>query len=223
MPQLTISKQTYKVTVGNIERVFKSATKERIAETRKWYSDAQKFTENLSLKFDNQLSSKKIAGVIAALSPRNEWNRNKLDAVNLCKEFVSNKYYQLPLFDVDYHTLLKTKVSTFNTNKSKAIEVLLSDDSKIESILKGNKLISFYRGIIGDTEAVCIDGHAFNIASNRVTALSEVPTISDKNYKIIQNVYRDAKNFINKRYGLNLKTGELQAVTWNEYKRLHNK
>ena len=45
MPQLTISKQTYKVTVGNIERVFKSATTERIAETRKWYSDAQNFTE----------------------------------------------------------------------------------------------------------------------------------------------------------------------------------
>ena len=76
MPQLTISNKTYKVTKGNIERVFKSASKQRIAETRKWYSDAQKFTEDLSLKIDNQLSSQKIAGVIAALSPRNEWNRN---------------------------------------------------------------------------------------------------------------------------------------------------
>ena len=82
MPQLTISNQTYKVTKGNIENVFKSATKERIAETRKWYSDAQKFTENLSLKFNHELSSQKIAGVIAALSPRNEWNRNKFDAKN---------------------------------------------------------------------------------------------------------------------------------------------
>ena len=221
MPQLTISNQTYKVTKGNIEKVFKSATKERIAETRKWYSDAQKFTETLSLKFDNQLSSIKIAGVIAALSPRNEWNRNKFDAETLCKEFLSNKYYQLNLFG--YHTLLNSKVCTFNTNKSKAIKILLSNDSEIENILKGNKLINFYRGIIGDTEAVCIDGHAFNIASNRVTSLAEVPAISDKNYKTLQNVYRDAKNFINKRYGLNLKTGELQAVTWNEYKRLHNK
>ena len=191
MPQLTISNKTYKVTKGNIENVFKSATKERIAETRKWYSDAQKFTENLSLKFDNQLSSQKIAGVIAALSPRNEWNRNKFDAVKICKEFLSNKYYQLNLFG--YHFLLNSKVCTFHSNKSKAIQILLSNDS------------------------------AFNIASNRVTSLAEVPTISDKNYKTLQNVYRDAKNFINKRYGLNLKTGELQAVTWNEYKRLHNK
>jgi len=221
MPQLTISNQTYKVTKGNIERVFKTASKERIAETRKWYSDAQKFTEELSLKFNNQLSSNKIAGVIAALSPRNEWNRNKFDAVKICKEFLFNDYYQLNLFG--YHFLLNSKVCTFHANKSKAIQILLSDDSKIETILKGNKLISFYRGIIGDTEAVCIDGHAFNIASNRVTSLAEVPAISDKNYKTLQNVYRDAKNFINKRYGLNLKTGELQAVTWNEYKRLHNK
>ena len=224
MPQLTISNKTYKVTVGNIERVFKSATTERIAETRKWYQNAQDFTKAVANKLNaNDLSRFKVSGVISAISPRNEWNKNKSDAVNLCKEFVSNKYYQLPLFDADYHTLLKTKVSTFNTNKSKAIKILLNNDSKIESILKGNKIVNFFKCINGDSNAICIDGHAFNIACNRVSALSEVPTISDKHYKIIANVYRDAKNFINKRYGLNLKTGELQAVTWNEYKRLHNK
>mgnify|MGYP005737363223 FL=1 len=132
-------------------------------------------------------------------------------------------YKRQPLFDADYHTLLKTKVSTFNTNKSKAVKILLNNDSKIESILKGNKIVNFFKCINGDSNAICIDGHAFNIACNRVSALSEVPAISDKHYKIIANVYRDAKNFINKRYGLNLKTMHLQSVTWNEYKRLHNK
>ena len=221
MPQLTISNKTYKVTVGNIERIFKQASKEEIAVTRQWYQNAKKFTEILSSKFNHELSSKKIAGVIAALSPRNEWNRNKFDAETLCKEFLSNKYYQLNLFG--YHFLLNSKVCTFHANKSKAIEILLSDDSKIESILKGNKLINFYRCIIGDSNAICIDGHAFNIACNRVSSLAEVPTISDKHYKIISNVYRDAKNFINKKYNLNLKSMHLQSVTWNEYKRLHNK
>jgi len=221
MPQLTISKETYKVTKGNIENVFKSASQERIAETRKWYSDAQKFTEELSLKFNNQLSSNKIAGVIAALSPRNEWNRNKFDAEQICKEFLSNKYYQLNLFG--YHFLLNSKVCTFHANKSKAIQILLSDDSKIETILKGNKLINFYRCIIGDSEAICIDGHAFNIAANRVTSLAEVPPISDKNYKIIANLYRETKNFINKEYNLNLKTYQIQSVTWNKYKHINNK
>ena len=221
MPQLTISKETYKVTKGNIENVFKTASQERIAETRKWYSDAQKFTETLSLEFNNELSSNKIAGVIAALSPRNEWNRNKFDAVNLCKEFLSNKYYQLNLFG--YHFLLNSKVCTFHANKSKAIKILLSDDSEIETILKGNKLINFYRCIIGDSEAICIDGHAFNIAANRVTSLAEVPPISDKNYKIIANLYRETKNFINKEYNLNLKTYQIQSVTWNKYKHINNK
>ena len=107
-------------------------------------SKCSNFTEAVANKLNaNDLSRFKVSGVISAISPRNEWNKNKLDAENLCKEFVSNKYYQLPLFDADYHTLLKTKVSTFNTNKSKAVKILLNDDSKIESILKGNKIVNF--------------------------------------------------------------------------------
>ena len=221
MPQLTISKETYKITKGNIIKMYEQASKKEIAETSKWYSDAQKFTETLSLEFNNELSSNKIAGVIAALSPRNEWNRNKFDAEQICKEFLSNKYYQLNLFG--YHFLLNSKVCTFHANKSKAIKILLSDDSEIETILKGNKLINFYRCIIGDSEAICIDGHAFNIAANRVTSLAEVPPISDKNYKIIANLYRETKNFINKEYNLNLKTYQIQSVTWNKYKHINNK
>ena len=221
MPQLTISKETYKITKGNIIKMYEKASKKEIAETSKWYSDAQTFTETLSLEFNNQISSIKIAGVIAALSPRNEWNRNKFDAEQICKEFLSNKYYQLNLFG--YHFLLNSKVCTFHANKSKAIKILLSDDSEIETILKGNKLINFYRCIIGDSEAICIDGHAFNIAANRVTSLAEVPPISDKNYKIIANVYRETKNFINKEYNLNLKTYQIQSVTWNKYKHINNK
>ena len=125
MPQLTISNKTYKVTVGNIERVFKSASQERIAETRKWYQNAQDFTKAVANKLNaNDVSRFKVSGVISAISPRNEWNKNKSDAENLCKEFVSNKYYQLPLFDSDYHEPLKTKVSTFNKNKNKAVKIL---------------------------------------------------------------------------------------------------
>ena len=70
--------------------------------------------------------------------------------------------------------LLNSKVCTFNSNKSKAIKILLSNDSDIETILKGNKLISFYRGIIGDTEAVW-PTDTFNIPLNRVTSLSKFP------------------------------------------------
>ena len=221
MPTISINKTDYKVTKGNIEKVFKQATNHEIHQGINWYSNATNFATDLFSELNYQVSLKKIAGVIASLSPRNDWNRNKIDARNICKEFLSNKYYQLNLFG--YHFLLNTKVCTFNANKSKAIKILLANDSEIETLLKGNKLINFYRCIIGDTEAITIDGHAFNIASNRVSSLAEVPAISEKNYKAVQRVYRDAKNFINKRYNLNLKTSDLQAVTWVTYKRLHNK
>ena len=221
MPVISINKTDYKITKGNIEKIFKQATKSEYYQGLDWYQDANIFATVLCSQLDNQISLKKIAGVIASLSPRNDWNRNKIDAENICKEFLSNKYYQLNLFG--YHLLLNTKVCTFNANKSKAIKILLSNDSEIETLLKGNKLINFYRCIIGDVSAVTIDGHAFNIASNRVSSLAEVPAISEKNYKAVQRVYIDAKNFINKRYNLNLKTSDLQAVTWVTYKRLHNK
>ena len=221
MPTISINKTDYKVTKGNIEKVFKQATNHEFHQGINWYSNATNFATDLFSELNYQISLKKIAGVIASLSPRNEWSRNKIDARNICKEFLSNKYYQLNLFG--YHFLLNTKVCTFNANKSKAIKILLANDSEIETLLKGNKLINFYRCIIGDTEAITIDGHAFNIASNRVSSLAEVPAISEKNYKAVQRVYRDAKNFINKRYNLNLKTSDLQAVTWVTYKRLHNK
>ena len=221
MPTISINKTDYKVTKGNIEKVFKQATNHEFHQGINWYSNATNFATDLFSELNYQISLKKIAGVIASLSPRNEWNRNKIDARNICKEFLSNKYYQLNLFG--YNFLLNTKVCTFNANKSKAIKILLANDSEIETLLKGNKLINFYRCIIGDTEAITIDGHAFNIASNRVSSLAEVPAISEKNYKAVQRVYRDAKNFINKRYNLNLKTSDLQAVTWVTYKRLHNK
>ena len=75
MPQLTISNKTYKVTIGNIERVFKSATTERIAETRKWYQNAQDFTKAVANQLNaNDVSRFKVSGVISAISPRNEWN-----------------------------------------------------------------------------------------------------------------------------------------------------
>ena len=117
MPQLTISKETYKITKGNIIKMYEQASNEEIAETSKWYSDAQKFTETLSLEFNNQISSIKIAGVIAALSPRNEWNRNKFDAKQICKEFLSNKYYQLNLLVITSYLILKSALFTLTSQK----------------------------------------------------------------------------------------------------------
>jgi len=221
MPTLTIAKNDYKVTKGNIVKMYDKATKDEIYHGADWYVNAFNYAKILESDLDYQISFKKIVGVIAALSPRNDWNRNKFDAYQICKDFLNKKYYQLNLFG--YQELLKTKVCTFGINKGKAIKILLSDDKDIESILKGLKTINFYRCIIGDNNAICIDGHAFSIACNEVRNLASIPPISPKNYKILQTEYKLATTFINKKYNLSLKVSDIQAITWVTYKRINNK
>ena len=122
MPTLTIAKNDYKVTKGNIVKMYDKATKDEFYHGADWYVNAFNYAKILESDLDYQISFKKIVGVIAALSPRNDWNRNKIDASQICKDFLNKKYYQLNLFG--YQELLKTKVCTFGTNKAKAIKNL---------------------------------------------------------------------------------------------------
>ena len=211
MPQLTIAKKTYKVTVGNIVKIYKQATESEITEGMNWYSNANQYCQEISDKTNNEISVEHVAGVTSALSIRNEWSRNKLDTFNLV---------------VAYHNLKKVddvSVCTFTQNKHKAIKILESSALNIDSILSGLKTQNFKRNICGDTSAITVDGHAFFIACGLVNPLSKTPSLSPKNYKLLQKVYRDATKYINKELGLNYVPMQLQAITWLVYKRLNNK
>ena len=211
MPQLTIAKKTYKVTVGNIVKIYKQATESEITEGMNWYSNANQYCQEISDKTNNEISVEHVAGVTSALSIRNEWSRNKLDTFNLV---------------VAYHNLKKVddvSVCTFTQNKHKAIKILESSALNIDSILSGLKTQNFKRNICGDTSAITVDGRAFFIACGLVNPLSKTPSLSPKNYKLLQKVYRDATKYINKELGLNYVPMQLQAITWLVYKRLNNK
>ena len=215
MPTLTISKNDYKVTKGNIHNIYKQATVDEIKAGLVWYKLAKDFTMLLESTLDFEISYKKIAGVVAALSVQNQWNTNKKDALNVCMAYFEN------------NNLDDVLVSTYPICKDKAIKILQSDGSNdsIETILGVNarKTKNFYWNIIGDDRAITVDGHAFNIATNRVSSLKDVPTISKKNYKILQTEYKLATSFINKKYNLSLKVSDVQAITWVTYKRINDK
>ena len=215
MPTLKISKQDYKVTKGNIHNIYKQASQDEINAGLVWYKLAKDFTMLLESTLDFEISYKKIAGVVAALSVQNQWNTNKKDALNVCMAYFEN------------NNLDDVLVSTYPICKDKAIKILQSDGSNdsIETILGVNarKTKNFYWNIIGDDRAITVDGHAFNIATNRVSSLKEVPSISKKNYKILQTEYKLATTFINKKYNLSLKVSDVQAITWVTYKRINDK
>ena len=211
MPVISINKTDYKITEGNIEKIFKQATQSEITEGLNWYKDANKFAQSVSNETKKEISIEHVAGVTSALSIRNKWDRNKIDAKNLILA-----YYRLK-------KVSDISVCTFTSNKHKAVNILESNANQIETILSGLKTQNFKRNILGCKESVTIDGHAFCISAGIVNALKKVPSISAKNYKIISDEYRQATKMINKKYNLNLIPSQLQAITWVTYKRLHNK
>ena len=87
---------------------FFLASAQEIQEGANWYRNANCIAEAIAIK--TGLSIRKVAGVIAALLPRNRWERNFIDAEQLCL-----------LYSVDGVDAAKQlKVSTFNGNKQKA-------------------------------------------------------------------------------------------------------
>ena len=103
-----------------------------------WYKNANKSCSTIAKKTDINIAF--VVGVLSALSPNNKWERNVIDAENMCIAYKSN----IPLDEV--------KVCTYNANKQKAIKILeLIDKDKIfvdiddiREILNGNKVKAFF-------------------------------------------------------------------------------
>ena len=189
---------------------FLSNTEDR-QDGLRWYNNAHEISERIATELG--FSVDQIAGAIAALSPNNKWDRNILDAENLARAIKAG-------IDTD-----SVKVCTFGNNKAKAIKILSSavDSAEIVSILRGQKVVAFYLNIArnGDTDCPVIDGHAFNIARGTVSNLREVPSITPATFEHLQNLYRDAAATVSAVTGETVSAGQVQAVTWVCYRRIH--
>ena len=62
---------------------FTLATSQEVQLGCDWYPSALKIAARIGEKYD--LSAQTVAGVIAALSPNNRWERNIIDAENIIK------------------------------------------------------------------------------------------------------------------------------------------
>lgn len=191
--------------VRNILKVYRLATDDDVRAGIEWYARAKREANRISRKF--KIPVKTVVGVMAALSPNNRWERNKVDAYNMCSAF----HEGLNVDDFKY--------STYHNNRDKAWSILcdgLSDDEAILTRLNGQKIRSFYSNIMGLDE-VTVDGHALNIARGyRVGLTDDKTNIGKRLYRELQDAYVRAA----KRAGV--KPHEMQAVTWTAWKRIHN-
>ena len=152
-------------------------------------------------------------GVIAALSPNNKWERNCIDAEAMIMTWSIGGDYNM------------IKVCTFNPNKQKAIDILSLDMESVDTeaipkILKGQKVVAFYRSIMGDKNAVCVDGHAYAIFIGERVPTSKTPSITPKLFETIQRAYQLVAKRSADLCGVELSPTQVQAVTWVTYRRL---
>ena len=125
-----------------------------------WYDDAQSFAQSLSPYFGSLEHS---AAVIAALSPRIQWKRNKAAAAAMADGQIPGVLKQSYL----------------------AAQRALASDDPIGT-LKGPKTNSFAKNIAGDMNAVTIDMWAWKVVSDE-----PISKLAHKGvYDAVANAYR---------------------------------
>jgi len=177
-----------------------------------WYKRASDLAV-LFIQAYEGLTIGQAVGVIAALSPNNKWERNCIDAEAMIKTWHIGGDYNL------------IKVCTFNPNKKKAIDILSldmesADAEAIPNILNGQKVVAFYRSIMGDKNAVCVDGHAYAIFIGERIPTTKTPSITPKLFETIQRAYQLVSKRSVELCGVELSPTQVQAVTWVTYRRL---
>ena len=193
------------ITYGNILAVFFNATDLETINGADWYPTANNAALIMAERYSVSLEI--AAGVIAALSPNNRWERNLTDADSMIRAYSMG----------GHNAADSIKVGTYNANKIKALSILLGDDCL--QILGGLKVRAFYDCIIGG-DSVCIDGHAYAIWKGERIPTTQTPKITPKIYDSIVADYRQAARVINLILKANYSAAQIQAITWTTWRRM---
>ena len=190
---------------GNILAVFFHANSAELLKGARWYADALAFCAAVAQSTGLPVTT--VAGVTAALSPNNRWERNMFDAERLCRAFAAGTLGDAAAL----------KVSTFNGNKQKALRIL--SGAQPLDVLGGLKVRAFYACILGDA-GVCVDGHAYAIWLGDYVPTTKTPKISTKLYASISAAYGQAAEIINDIMGTSYSPAQMQAITWSVWQRI---
>ena len=199
------------VNAREIVAKFTLATSQEVQLGCDWYRSALNIAGRISDKYG--LPTETVAGVIAALSPNNRWERNIIDAEAIIKCWAAGGT------DED---VLAVKCCTYPLMRQKALDILTRDIPIVE-ILNGPKLIEFFNCITNPMlNDLCIDGHAYSIWLGQRVVMKDVPNIKAKKLRSqIKTDYRDATAFINDDLNESFTPADIQAITWVTHKRIY--
>jgi hypothetical protein len=179
----------------NITRVFRKATSEQVTTGLDWYAEAHEFALDSAARHGITLAQS--AGILAALSPMQSWGANKA---------LAERFMAAGGLDAGY----------LPDNLAKARRIL-SGEVESADILTSNKVGAFFHGILtrGQTDVVCIDRHAWDIAVNVRNTDQTRPGLGSKaRYGAAVEAYVNAARILTPEVGMPLFPAELQAVVW---------
>jgi hypothetical protein len=151
--------------------MYLSATEEQREQGEAWYQTAKDAAKELAKQYD--VSYRCAAGVIAVLSPRSKWNKNKEDAKAILRAVTSG-------------SKIVPVCSAYGANVRKAWRIAKGESPA--SVLGGPKVNAFYRNICGDYNGVTVDVWAARVAepyNHRFPG-------RDKDYAVIADAYSSA-------------------------------
>ena len=199
------------VNAREIVAKFTLATSQEVQLGVDWYASALNIAGRIASKYHIRVEV--AAGVIAALSPNNRWERNIIDAEAIIKCWAAGGT------DED---ILAVKCCTYTAMRQKALDILTRDIPIVE-ILNGAKIVEFFNCITNSAlNDVCIDGHAYSVWFGQRLTMKQVPNIGKKLRQQIKDDYVDATIFINEELNESFTAADIQAITWVTHKRFHN-
>jgi len=178
---------------SNTYHWYDMADERMIHDGLTWYDDAKDFALMLSNEFD--VSPVRAGGVISALSPRNQWERNKIDAWNV---------FQAVRDEVSHDMI---RVSTFNTNKLRAFDIA-KGNRKIHKESRKTHRFALNVGAF-DMNAVTIDSWMLFAFQTKSKSRKELDVrITSKQYDIMEHKFQRIS------HDMGYAPAHLQAVIW---------
>ena len=187
----------------NITKLINQVTDVDMVEGMDWYKRARVFCYQLSLR--ENVPYIKVCGMLAALSPRNRWERNKIDVENLIKH-LKGTLETRPLF------------GTYNNMVRKAITIYMYgwDAATVKRELNGPKITAFFENIYDtNNKSVTVDTWMILAAAGKYLSIDERPNVTKKLIAKITEVIQE----LAERH--QMRPYELQAILWCAIKRLN--
>lgn len=181
---------------NNLIDILDRTPKDTFNEAKLWYYRENEWLNKVATYYNRE--PKNMAEIIARLSVRNKWIRNKIDAQKIC---ISRKWN---ISEND------TIVCTPNTHKYKAFKIY---DYKENIPTTALKIYSFYHNLLLNDRYVTIDVWQKRALLNKYNVDKFTPNKVE--YKQLEDLH------ISLAEDYNLKGFELQSIIWTQKRNEH--